>query len=68
MKKKKLKLIAQNQPKETVDEATQVKLISEDQVGKEAEMAKELEEAKAKVQELSNQLDSTLEESVSLQG
>jgi len=43
-----------------------VKLIDESQVGKEAEMAEELADAKAKVQELSSQLDSTLEDSVSL--
>ena len=69
LKKKKAELKEKCKPREDIrDEEVQCKLISEDQVGKETQMACELAEANSKVKDLQERLDVAIEESVSLKG
>ena len=69
LKKKKQELKEKCKPREDLrEEGVQCKHISEDQVGKESQMAEELAEANAKVKDLQERLDAAVEESVSLKG
>ena len=69
LKKKKAELKEKCKPREDIrDEEVQCKLISEDQVGKETQMASELTEANSKVKDLQERLETAIEESVSLKG